>query len=193
MSVDPSLEIIPTKAMLLKKQAAASEFKAVVFETHKPKKSDGSKRIASRAGSAKDSDDNTLDMKRVRHEVFNFGISGYNFQDQQKAKIALAVKLGAKPPKNPYKNYKELQAENKEAKAKAKEEAYIRTVGKNSAGMATVSCNKLVNRFVKKKKTKNTVGALTQHYGVVNPNIHKKKKKWFWAKRVSILLYYLLF
>lgn len=133
MSADPSLEIIPTKAMLLKKKAAASEFKAVVFETHKPKKSAGTRKIgAKRSGTVKDNDDSdALDMKRVRHEVFNFGISGYNFQDQQKAKIALAVKLGAKPPKNAYKNYKDLQAENKEAKAKAKEEAYIRT-GKGS-------------------------------------------------------------
>lgn len=129
MSADPSLEIIPTKAMLLKKKAAASEFRAVVFETHKPKKSNGMRKFGGkRPVAGKDSDDSdALDMKRVRHEVFNFGISGYDFQDQQKAKIALAVKLGAKPPKNTYKNYKDLQTENKEAKAKAKEEAYIRT------------------------------------------------------------------
>ncbi|XP_031638470.1 uncharacterized protein C1orf131 homolog [Contarinia nasturtii] len=180
MSEDHSLDIIPTKAMLLKKKEAVSEFKAVVFETYKSKKSDGSKKFPQkRKTSGHDSDEHDgLDMKRVRHEVFNFGISGYNFQDQQKAKIALAVKLGAKAPKNAYKNYKELQAENKESKAKAKEEAYIRSVGKNSAGMATVSCNKLVNRFVKKtKKNKNNVGELTKHYGIVNPNIHKKKKK----------------
>lgn len=170
------LEIIPTKAMLLKKKEAVSEFKAVVFETHKKKKPGDSKKFAQKRPNESD-DQDTLDMKRVRHEVFNFGISGYNFQDQQKAKIALAVKLGAKPPKNAYKNYKDLKADIKETKAKAKEEAYIRTVGKNSAGMATVSCNKLVNRFVKKKKAANTVGALTQHYGVVNPKIHKKKKK----------------
>lgn len=173
MSADPSLEIIPTKAMLLQKEKAAQEFKAVVFETYK-KKNPTKKPGADKKG--KD-DGGGLDMKRVRHEVFNFGISGYNFQDQQKAKIALAVKLGAKPPKNQYKNYKDLQAENKEAKVKAKEEAYIRSVGKNSAGQATVSCNKLVNRFVKKKNTKNAVGELTKHYGVVNPRIHRKKKK----------------
>lgn len=179
MVEDPSLDIIPTKAMLLKKKEAEKEFKAVVFETYKPKKSNGTKKFPQkRSTTGKDSDDDGLDMKRVRHEVFNFGISGYNFQDQQKAKVALAVKLGAKPPKNAYKNYKELQAENKEAKTKAKEEAYIRTVGKNSAGMATVSCNKLVNRFVKKtKKNKNSVGEITKHYGIVNPRIHKKKKK----------------
>lgn len=177
MSGDPALEIIPTKAMLLQKEKAANEFKTVVFESYKSKKGkNAEKRIAGKAAK-NDDDDDGLDMKRVRHEVFNFGISGYNFQDQQKAKIALAVKLGAKPPKNQYKNYKELQTELKDAKAKAKEEAYIRTVGKNSAGQATISCNKLVNRFVKKKNTKNTVGALTQHYGVVNPRIHRKKKK----------------
>lgn len=178
MSTDPSLEIIPTRAMLLKQKEAASEFKAVVFETYKPKKSTNSNKFGQKPHQNGTKDDaDGLDMKRVRHEVFNFGISGYNFQDQQKAKIAMAVKLGAKPPKNAYKNYKAIQAENKEAKAKAKEEEYIRTVGKNSAGMATVSCNKLVNRFVKKRKAKTTVGALTQHYGVVNPKIHKKKKK----------------
>lgn len=180
MAEDSSLDIIPTKAMLLKKKEAVKEFKAVVFETHKSKKSEGTKKFPQkRPSGVKDNDEQDgLDMKRVRHEVFNFGISGYNFQDQQKAKVALAVKLGAKAPKNSYKNYKDLQAENKEAKAKAKEEAYIRTVGKNSAGMATVSCNKLVNRFVKKtKKNKNSVGEITKHYGVVNPKIHKKKKK----------------
>lgn len=177
---DSSLDIIPTKAMLMKRNLAIKEFKAVVFETHKSKKSNKTRELPQKSQNAsKHSDDSPgLDMKRVRHEVFNFGISGYNFQDQQKAKLALAVKLGAKPPKNTYKNYKELQAESKEAKAKAKEEEYIRTVGKNSSGMATVSCNKLVNRFIKKtKKNRNDVGELTKHYGVVNPKIQKKKKK----------------
>lgn len=182
MSSDHTLEIVPTRAMRLKKPEAASEFKAVVFETHKPKHSNGVKRANQRNDGIKSKDDdNALDMKRVRHEVFNFGISGYNFQDQQKAKIALAVKLGAKPPKNKYQNYKELQEAKKQAKEKEKEEAYIRTVGKNSAGMATISCNKLVDRFARKKnkkqRTTNAVGELTKHYGIVNPKIHKKTKR----------------
>lgn len=178
MESDRALEIIPTKAMLLQKEKAANDFKAVVFESHKSKKSQSTGTINKRTVGKSDKDDNGIDMKRVRHEVFNFGISGYNFQDQQKAKIALAVKLGAKPPKNEYKNYKDLQAEIKESKTREKEEAYIRSVGKNSAGQATVSCNKLVNRFVKKlKNTKNTVGELTQHYGILNPKMKRKKKK----------------
>lgn len=174
MSSDSTLEIIPTRAMLLQKKQAETQFKAVVHESHKSKPR--APKVAKR--SAGGDDDDGLDMKRIKHEVFNFGLSGYNFQDRQKAKIALAVKLGAKPPKNAYKNYKDLQEENKQAKQRAKEDAYIRAVGKNSAGQATVSCNKLVDRFVKKKKNaRNTVGELTQHYGVVNPRMHRKKKK----------------
>lgn len=175
MLSDSTLEIVPTRAMLLRKKQSEIEFKAVVHESYKSKKK-LLKTSAEKISSNDKGDDDGIDMKKVRHEVFNFGISGYNFQDQQKAKIELAVKLGAKPPKNAYKNYKELQAENKNAKEKNKEDAYIRSVGKDSAGMATVSCNKLVNRFAKKKKMRNNVGALTQHYGVVNPKIHRKKK-----------------
>lgn len=180
MSTDHTLEIVPTRAMRLKKPEAASEFKAVVFEAHKSKRKNGAKWTNDNKSKSKN-DDDALDMKRVRHEVFNFGISGYNFQDQQKAKIALAVKLGAKPPKNKYQNYKELQETKKQVKEKEKEEAYIRTVGKNSAGMATVSCNKLVDRYAKKRNKKqrsaNAVGELTKHYGIVNPKIHKKNKR----------------
>lgn len=171
-----TLDIVPTRAMLLQKEQAETQFKAVIHESHKAKQR-GPKAAAPKRA-AGDKDDDEPDMKRMKNEVFNFGISGYTFQDRQKAKIALAVKLGAKPPKNEYKNYKALQAENKQAKQTAAEDAYIRTVGKNSAGQATVSCNKLVNRFVKKQKnTKNTVGELTKHYGVVNPRIHRKKRK----------------
>lgn len=173
MSSDPALDIIPTRASLLLK-SAPTEFKAVVFESHKPKPR---KIVAGKPAATAKGDGNELDMKRVRQEVFNFGISGYGFEDQQKAKIALAVKLGAKPPKNPYRNYKELTEEKKLEKAKAAEEAYIRTVGKNSSGHATVSCNKLTNRFTKQKRRAKDVTNLTQHYGVVNPKIHKKKKK----------------
>lgn len=176
MSNDSALDIVPTRAMLLQKKEAETQFKAVVHESHKAKKR--TPKTAALKRSAGDKDDDGVDMKRMKNEVINFGLSGYNFQDRQKAKIALAVKLGAKPPKSEYKNYKTLQAENKQAKQKAKEDAYIRTVGKNSLGQATVSCNKLVNRFVKKQKnTRNTVGELTQHYGVVNPRMHRKKKK----------------
>lgn len=111
---DSSLEIIPTKAMLLKKNIAVkavNEYKAVIFETHKSKKSKGAQgNLHKKASMAeKRNEAPALDMKRVRHEVLNFGISGHDFQNQQKANMALAIRLGAKPQKNIYKNYKELQ------------------------------------------------------------------------------------
>lgn len=176
MSTDTSLDIVPTRAMLLKRNiTASSEFKAIVFESHKSKSK--STKLAKKRPANNQKDDSGLDLKRTRREVFNFGITGYDFQDQQKAKISLAVKLGAKPPKNQYKNYKDLQDELKKSKEKAKEDEYIQTVGKSSSGHATVSCNKLVNRVMKKRRANNDVGALTKHYGIVNPKIHKKKKK----------------
>lgn len=177
-SADSSLDIVPTKALLLKNKNAREQFKTVVFESHKSKKNLGGKVAQQRKHNGKGDDDDEFDMKKARNEVFNFGISGYGFEDQQKAKVALAIKLGAKPQKNPYKNYKELIEERKEAKKKAAEEEYIRTVGKNSNGVATVSCSKINNPFaMKKKKKSNGIGALDQHYGVVNPKIHNKKKK----------------
>lgn len=179
MSNNTTLDVVPTRASLLKKTNEPIDFKAVVYETYKSKKgattrAANAKRNAN--GTKDDDDDAAFDMKKARYEVFNFGISGYDFKDQQKAKISLAVKLGAKPPKNPYQNYKELQTERKQAKEKAAAEAYIRTIGKNASGQAIVSCNKLVNRITKKKKANNNVGELSKHYGVVNPRIHKKKK-----------------
>lgn len=173
MSDGNSLDVVPTRASLLLK-SAPNQFKAIVFESHKAKPRTAKPRPS---GDAAKADDGALDMKRVRQEVFNFGISGYGFEDQQKAKIALAVKLGAKPPKNEYKNYKQLIEEKKQAKAKAAEDAYIRSVGKNSSGRATVSCSKLTNRFTKQKRRAKDVTDITAHYGVVNPKIHKKKKK----------------
>lgn len=173
-----SLDIVPTKAFLAKQNNAREQFKAVVFSSHKPKKTGDGKSNGKRNNVEKDDDE--FDMKKVRNEVFNFGISGYGLEDQQKAKVALAIKLGAKPPKNPYKNYKELIEERKAVKKKAAEDEYIRTVGKNSSGVATVSCNKVNNPFARKRKkdAANMPGALDQHYGVVNPKIHKKKKKY---------------
>lgn len=171
MATDNALDIVPTRASRV--NDASANFKAIVFESHKAK----ARKSATAGIVAKKSDDSEFDMKKIRHEVFNFGISGYEFEDQQKAKMALAVKLGAKPPKGVNKNYKELIDERKQAKAKAAEEAYIRTVGKNSSGRATVSCNKLVNRFTKEKRRAKDVTNITQHYGVVNPNVAKKKRK----------------
>lgn len=54
-----------------------------------------------------------FDMQKARYEVLKFGMKGFDKEKQKKDKISMAIKLGAKPPKKEYKNYKELMAEKK--------------------------------------------------------------------------------
>uniref|UniRef100_A0A023GB65 Uncharacterized protein n=1 Tax=Amblyomma triste TaxID=251400 RepID=A0A023GB65_AMBTT len=66
-----------------------------------------------------------IDFKKARYDVLKFGIKGLEKPKQEEAKIALAVQLGAKPPKNKYMNYKELIYERKEQKIKNREERIV--------------------------------------------------------------------
>ena len=59
-----------------------------------------------------------IEMKRARFEVIKFGMTGLKKKKAQEAKIALAVSLGAKPPRNKKKNYKEILNEKKLQKVK---------------------------------------------------------------------------
>ena len=164
------LEIVPTKAMLLKGNTSSNEFKVTVFESHKSKVKDSSGAKHNLKGKA---ETNEFDLKKAKHEVLNFGISGLESKDKKAAKIALALKLGAKPPKNQYKNYKDLIAENKKAREEMNEQAAFLQLGKNAQGGASVTYKKMHNAKRKKKLD----GQITRHYGVVNPKINKKKKK----------------
>lgn len=177
------LEIIPTKAMLYNKNKNCDDnsYKAITFESHKKKISVKSKNNFPHASSTTttttsknvidniDEVDNFIDMKSARHDVFKFGISGFDSTDKKAAKIALAVKLGAKPPKKVYKNYKELLAEKKSAKLIAEERLKLQKIGKNSMGAAPIT----FKSYQQKRKRK--IGTITEHYGVVNPKINKKK------------------
>uniref|UniRef100_A0A023FNR5 Uncharacterized protein n=1 Tax=Amblyomma cajennense TaxID=34607 RepID=A0A023FNR5_AMBCJ len=68
---------------------------------------------------------NEIDFKKARYDVLKFGIKGLEKPKQEAANIALAVQLGAKPPKNKYVNYKELIHERKEQKIKDREERIV--------------------------------------------------------------------
>lgn len=180
MVTDPSLEIVPTKAMLrLQKQQQKSlqddppvpTFKATVFEAYKSKAKTGAhnpKRTDAATGDVQE-----FDLKRAKHEVLKFGISGFETNDKVAAKIALAVKLGARPPKNQYTNYKDLLAEKKKQRQDAVEQSAMLQLGKNAQGVASVTYKKLHNARRKKKLD----GQITRHYGVVNPKITNKKAK----------------
>ena len=39
-------------------------------------------------------------LKRVRYDVFKLGMSGFHKEKKEDTRVALAIKLGAKPPRN---------------------------------------------------------------------------------------------
>lgn len=164
------LNLIPTKAALLKKSESLNQFKCTTFESYKPKqKSLTNTKLANVDKTSK----NIFDIKRAKHEVFTFGTSGLESKDKEVAKIALAVKLGAKPAKSKYKNYKELLAEKKELKEKERENEALWNVGKNAQGGASVTYRQMKSATQKRKLN----APINQHYGVLNPKIVKRKKK----------------
>lgn len=169
------LKIVPTKAMLLKKNAEA-DFKVVEFTSKRPAKTkqqliDHKLKALKRKLNIKD-DETAFDIKKARHEILNFGISGMDGLDKQQAKIKMAVKLGAKPPKNEYKNYKDVLSEKKKRDLEAKEsEIFFKKMHQTSIGKNVKSRNSF------KKKNSNSVGNMTKNYGVVNPKIGTKNKR----------------
>ncbi|CAB3221680.1 unnamed protein product [Arctia plantaginis] len=170
------MSLIMTKAALALKNAE-SNFQFVKFEAHKPKKKkethdkDNITNDYKLDGKPSNKD---LDLKKIRHEVLKFGMSGFDPTKKQEAKIALAVSLGAKPPKKEYLNYKDLMQKRKEEKLKAQEEKQL-----------MMSKSILHTGGKKKKKTNNDVGHLLSSYGKVqkkdlkknNDKGAKKKKK----------------
>ncbi|XP_045510063.1 uncharacterized protein C1orf131 [Colias croceus] len=170
------MSLVLTRAALALKNAEAN-FKVVKFEAHKPKKkqnleSDNMDNIINKpTGPSKE-----LDLKKIRHEVVKFGMSGFDPTKKEEAKIALAVSLGAKPPKKAYLNYKELMSKRKQEKQKEKEEKELM---KSKSVMQTTGQKK-------KKGSKNDVGHFLSNYGkvqkkdlkkAVNDKKSKKKKK----------------
>lgn len=55
------------------------------------------------------------DMRKLRYEIIKFGTSGFSGTSKENANVAFMVSLGAEPPKNKAKNYKEILLEKKVA------------------------------------------------------------------------------
>ena len=69
-------------------------------------------------------DQDEISMKQARFDVFKFGIRGLDKDGQHEARVALALKLGAKPEKKickPYAEYKMEVQNRKEEIQKQKE------------------------------------------------------------------------
>ncbi|XP_053669762.1 uncharacterized protein C1orf131 [Anopheles nili] len=188
---------IKTKASIALNEDAPQTFKVTVFEPKKaalqkkrtarprpPPKSDDEKNNsaddeddiddiffdASRKKPKRKEDPTVFDMDKARRDVMNFGFSGFDKQSKHKASVQLAIKLGAKPPKNQYRNYREMLEEQKAAKQNDGDTASKRRQGQIGFG-AVQSYNMHQQRKRDKQRNPNSI---MKHYGIANPRIGKK-------------------
>ena len=100
-----------------------------------------------------------ITMKEARFQVFKFGVSGMDKKSKEEANTALAVRLGAKPEKNKFLDYKDLKEERKlekEEKEMMEEERKRSLQGvRKSSNKNRVALKKSSNNKVKKKGSKN--------------------------------------
>ncbi|GAB0092975.1 hypothetical protein DMENIID0001_080270 [Sergentomyia squamirostris] len=161
-----SLSVIPTKAMLLCGQNAP-QFTATVFEKRKPSRA-GKNNKKPNLNPTDDHVDNAeeFDIRKARNEVLKFGLSGFQAVEKEKAQVAMAIKLGAKPPKREYKNYKKLQEEQKQEKESQAAEESFKSLGKKASGEALLSLKKFSKKT--RKRRKDDSGAMLKEYGTIS-------------------------
>ncbi|XP_061668138.1 uncharacterized protein C1orf131 homolog isoform X2 [Syngnathoides biaculeatus] len=73
-----------------------------------------------------------LSLEKARLEVHRFGITGYKKERQRVFEEERAIMLGARPPKRNYLNYKVLQQQIKEKKAKKEPHPDLKKKKKNT-------------------------------------------------------------
>ncbi|RZC34906.1 C1orf131 -like, partial [Asbolus verrucosus] len=144
-----SEKFIPTRGSMIKSESLI-DFEFVTYQSHQSKKNEKTEpNLKQKSINATKS--NEFNIKRAKHEIIKFGISGFDPQKKEEAKVQLAIKLGAKPPKNKYKNYKVLQQERAKQKEAEKLKASFQQLGKNSVGKS-VAKGKGFDRKRRKKK-----------------------------------------
>ncbi|CAL1265333.1 unnamed protein product [Larinioides sclopetarius] len=87
-----------------------------------------------------------FNIKRARYEVMRFGLSGFDKEKQKRDKISMAIRLGAKPPKKEYVNYKQLMEQKKKEKEEKKAEHTDRYVLKQLKGRKKVKGKKKITK-----------------------------------------------
>lgn len=129
---------IETLATKLNATAAKIVPEVIVYQDprKRPKAASKNSDTSQKSRKLKDDNDTTLTMKQARFDVFKFGIRGLDKEGQHEARVALALRLGAKPEKKkclPYDQFKEQARARKEELAKEKELAKITGMQKVSA------------------------------------------------------------
>lgn len=99
-----------------------------------------------------------FDMRQARFDVQKFGIKGFQGNQKQEAMTALLIKLGAKPPKKKYVNYKELQEVRKQEMLEEKQKREM----DRKLGFKVPKANK----GKKRPRDKNDVGVIDGQVGM---------------------------
>ncbi|XP_017880681.1 uncharacterized protein C1orf131-like [Ceratina calcarata] len=171
-------DFVPTRVSKAKKDAA-KEFVSINYEKPKKKKrkleivdSKDDNETSSKFNSEIDDDGNSarrkqeLEMKRVRYEVMKFGMSGFKGPAAEEAEVALAVSLGAKPPKRKGINYKLLKEQRKQQKETQQKDVTL-----------VSGLEKSLTKHKKKRIPKKGSDGLLGVYGKVNKKVVGKMKK----------------
>ncbi|KAK6641604.1 hypothetical protein RUM44_013319 [Polyplax serrata] len=129
---------VPTRSSRLKAHKE-TDCETVVYETQKAEKFESDDELPGREptkqikpgdvrqGRKRKKDDNNWNMKKLRYDIIKFGTTALSGTQKEESKIALAVSLGAAPPKKKYVNYKEiLKAKEEEKKEKIKQKKFNR-------------------------------------------------------------------
>ncbi|XP_011871802.1 PREDICTED: uncharacterized protein C1orf131 homolog [Vollenhovia emeryi] len=106
------------------------------------------------------------EMKKLRYEVIKFGMSGFEKPKARKAKVELAISLGAIPPKNRRMNYKALKIRQRIDKEKEKKKEEEHKSGLTSSLLKP-----------KSKKTQKKDSGILRVYGKVSKDVSLKRKK----------------
>lgn len=158
-------DFIPTRCARVKKDSQQN-FVSVKYTAHKKKVADNSDQKVTSVKEDRKEDRNEsvdpkkqqeLEMKRARYDIIKFGMTGFNNVEAHRAKVAAAIALGARPPKNRKTNYKKLKEDRSKAKEAAKKKERI--------SGATKSLAKLRGR--KKKNTNKKESGILGVYGKV--------------------------
>lgn len=157
---------MPTRVSQIKK-TATSEYVSVNYEGPKKKlkSTDDSdnKETSVKQTPAELKEQQEKEMKKLRYEIIKFGMSGFDKPKARRAKVELAISLGAIPPKNRRMNYKALKTRQKIDKERKKEE-------RHKSGFTSSLLKP------KSKKTQKKDSGILRVYGKVPKDISLKKK-----------------
>lgn len=160
---------VPTRGSQIKKNAISS-YMSMSYEAPKKKSKsvdNSESKKQSKESETKPTPDELKkqqekEMKKARYDIIKFGMSGFEKPKARRAKVELAISLGAIPPKNRRMNYNALK-KRKEKEKQKKEEGH-------TSGFS----NSLVKSKVKKVRKKDS--GILGVYGKVPKTVLSKQK-----------------